>query len=138
MLAPTLNGASCERTIESMESVTESAPECLDCGACCFSSLDDYVRVFGRDHHRLGDHADDLVAWRGNRAYLRMESGRCAALHVDVSGARPRFACAVYDLRPDTCRELERASPACAGERATKASRPVAAAVAARASLRGG
>jgi Fe-S-cluster containining protein len=132
-----LNGASRQRSIEPMERVTEPAPECLDCGACCFSSLDDYVRVFGRDHERLGDHADDLVTWRSNRAYLRMESGRCAALQEDVGVTRPRFTCSVYELRPDTCRELERASPACAGERATKAARPVAAAEAASA-FRGG
>ena len=101
---------------------------CLSCGACCFSQLDTYVPVRGDDHARLGDRASDLVWFDGNRAYLVMSDGRCAALVLDVAGEKPRFVCSVYEDRPATCRELVRGSPACEGERAEKSSRPVDAA----------
>jgi Fe-S-cluster containining protein len=94
--------------------------ECLDCGACCFSNLETYVRVTGDDHARLGERAETLVAWHGNRAFMRMANGRCAALALNEG----RFFCAIYEARPQTCRDLERGSSACEGERATKGDRP--------------
>jgi Fe-S-cluster containining protein len=100
-------------------------PECLACGACCFSTLPTYARVDGDDHARLGEDAERLVAWIGNRAYLRLEDGRCAALAIDARDGR--FVCTVYDRRPRVCRELERGSPACEGERASKGERPLVA-----------
>ncbi len=99
------------------------APECLACGTCCFSNLETYVAVTGDDHARLGGDADELVVFHGTRAYMKMVEGRCAALRIDVE--RARFVCAVYERRPSTCRELERGSPACAGEIATKGDRPL-------------
>ena len=99
-------------------------PACLACGACCFSTLETFVRVTGGDHERLGSRAD-LTRFDGHRAYMRMEDGHCAALVVDV--ATERFVCSVYLLRPDVCRDLERTSPACAAERALKAERPLSA-----------
>jgi hypothetical protein len=98
------------------------APECLSCGTCCFSTLREYVRVTGDDHARLGADAERLTAFVGNRAYMKMADGRCAALRID--GRTGRFACSVYDRRPDACRDLERGSPACLGELATKGDRP--------------
>lgn len=99
-----------------------AAPECLSCGTCCFSGSETYVRVRGDDLARLGDRAGDLVAFVGNRAYMRMVDGRCAALRIERSP--PRFACAVYEARPQTCRDLERGSPSCEGELAAKGDRP--------------
>lgn len=100
-------------------------PECLACGACCFSRLDAYVAVTGADHARLGERADDLVTFRGNRAFLRMVDGRCASLALALSTRE--LVCSVYELRPEVCRALERGSPECLGERAAKADRPPAA-----------
>jgi len=54
---------------------------------------------------------------------MRMIDGHCAALAVDVENRR--FRCTVYDRRPATCRDLERGSPACMGERVTKRERPL-------------
>jgi Fe-S-cluster containining protein len=99
------------------------APECLRCGACCFSTLETYVRVSGDDHARLGDAAESLVRFDGHRAYMRMVDGHCAALVVDARSGR--FVCSMYEARPDTCRDLARGSPACAGERETKRERPL-------------
>lgn len=113
-----------------------SLPECLACGTCCFSQLPEYVRVSGDDYDRLGESAEDLVVFHGNRAFMRMHEarasgatvGHCAALRVDPRSAT--FACTVYGERPQTCRDLERGSSACDGERATKRERPLLAAAA--------
>jgi Fe-S-cluster containining protein len=98
--------------------------ECLRCGTCCFSYLETYVRVSGDDYERLGADSETLVQFVGNRAYMRMGDGHCAALHVTPGG---RFECSVYDRRPETCRTLERGSPECLGEIAEKGDRPRAA-----------
>jgi hypothetical protein len=79
--------------------------------------------VTGDDHERLGAAAEDLVHFVGNRAYMRFADGHCAALGVEPSG---HFTCTVYERRPDTCRDLERGSPQCAGERFAKADRAAA------------
>ena len=50
-------------------------PECLDCGACCFSNLATYVRVGGDDYQRLGEKASDLTEFHGNRCYMRRSMG---------------------------------------------------------------
>jgi Fe-S-cluster containining protein len=99
------------------------APECLCCGVCCFSLLQEYVRVTGDDHGRLGDRAEELVRFDGNRAYMRMVDGHCAALRVEPS--RGRLVCSAYETRPEVCRDLARGSGACLGEIATKLDRPL-------------
>lgn len=101
--------------------VDDSAPACLECGACCFSTLPTAIRVTGDDYDRLGVAAEELVHFVGNRAYMRLSQGHCAALAIETSG---RFVCTVYDARPSICRELARGSPQCAGELFAKKSRP--------------
>lgn len=93
----------------------------MRCGACCFSESPRHARVTGDDYERLGDDAERLVVFLGNQAFMRIDGGCCAALRVDVRGT---FTCSVYERRPRVCRELERGSPACLGELATKAERP--------------
>lgn len=102
----------------------QGVPECTRCGACCFSQAPDYLRVFGNDYERLGDDAARLTHFIENRAFLRLEDGRCAALTFDVP--TEQFLCSVYERRPDVCRALERGSGHCAAERAEKAERPLA------------
>ncbi len=101
----------------------EGAPACLTCGACCFSELANYVRVAGSDHARLGEQADQLTHFEGNRCYMNMHDGHCAALVLELSTLT--FVCTIYDTRPDTCRDLERESMACRGEIHAKAERPL-------------
>lgn len=103
--------------------MTETVPECLICGVCCFSRLDTFVRVTGDDHTRLGDRAEDLVRFDGHRAYMRMIDGHCAALRVEKGSGQ--LVCSAYDTRPQTCRDLARGSAACLGEIATKRERPL-------------
>jgi hypothetical protein len=105
-------------------------PDCLACGACCFSTLSRYAPVTGDDYARLGDAAARLVTWEENRAYMRIEDGHCAALAIDETSGR--FVCTVYATRPSICRDLARGSPQCAGERLAKADRPVRALAALR------
>jgi len=83
------------------------------------------VPVSGDDHARLGDLAEQYVHFAGNKAFLRMRDGHCAALVIDPE--RGHFVCSVYEARPETCRVLERGSPECEGERWAKADRPVSA-----------
>jgi Fe-S-cluster containining protein len=96
---------------------SEFVPACLKCGACCFGESERYVPVSGDDHARLGDAAESLSVFLGNRCYMRMEAGHCAALELTDSG---EFVCSIYAGRPDVCRELERGSNVCEAERERK------------------
>jgi hypothetical protein len=89
---------------------------------CCFSASETYVRVTGADWARLGEAAETWAGFVGHRAFMRMAGGHCAALEIrrDATGAADYF-CAIYERRPQVCRDLVRGSPECAGERATKA-----------------
>ncbi|MDB4976466.1 MAG: hypothetical protein JWN48_4807 [Myxococcaceae bacterium] len=109
-----------------------SVPSCLRCGACCFSQLDTYVEVTGAAYARLGDAAEQLTVFIGNRCYMRMEDGHCSALTTDAS---QNFVCSVYEQRPEVCRALPRESPQCEAERALKGERPLLAKLRAAAPL---
>lgn len=95
--------------------------DCQTCGACCFSTLPTYVAVTGEDYARLGDDAPALTEFHGNRCYMRMHGGHCAALAIDPASGE--FACGVYAHRPSICRELARGSAACEAERVQKLTR---------------
>jgi uncharacterized protein len=101
----------------------EGAPACLACGACCFSRLANYVRVSGADHARIGLPVDELTHFDGNRCYMNMHDGHCAALVIEP--ITNQLMCSIYETRPSTCRELERESPACNGEIHQKSARPL-------------
>jgi hypothetical protein len=87
--------------------------------------LPDFVKVSGDDHARLGARAEELVWFDGNRAYMRMADGHCAALRIEVRSGE--FVCGAYATRPQVCRDLARGSGACRGEIAAKAERPLSA-----------
>ena len=97
--------------------------ECLECGACCFSRLETYVRVTGDDYARLGDRTDEFVRFESNRAYMRMVDGHCAALRIETTSGH--LVCSAYATRPQTCRDLARDSGACLGEIDSKSERPL-------------
>lgn len=100
-----------------------AVPQCTSCGACCFSTARDYLRVLGVDYERLGDDVARWVEFDGHRAYMRMEDGHCAALVYDPNAGQ--YLCSIYERRPDVCRWLERGSGHCAAERSEKADRPL-------------
>tara|TARA_R110002167_G_scaffold255265_2_gene461590 strand:+ start:75 stop:560 length:486 start_codon:yes stop_codon:yes gene_type:complete len=96
-----------------------SPPECLACGACCFSTASDYVPVKGDDWTRLGPDAVRWAVFVNNRAFMRMVGGHCAALRVEPASAErgaARFVCSIYETRPQVCRDLARGSGECHGE----------------------
>lgn len=99
------------------------APDCVTCGACCFSELPEYVRVFGVDADRMDERALGYTEFDGHRSAMRMENGRCAALVVDPDARR--YTCAIYAMRPDVCRSLEPGSGACEADRHAKHERPL-------------
>jgi hypothetical protein len=49
---------------------------------------------------------DTPPGWR----FMNNDGHRCAALDVSIPG---RFPCLIYEMRPDDCRIVEPASPAC-------------------------
>lgn len=71
----------------------------------------------------MGERAGKLTRFIRNRCYMRIVDGRCAALEVDVETSR--FFCSIYEDRPTICRDLQRGSPECEGERYSKAGRPL-------------
>jgi len=80
--------------------------------------------VTGDDWARLGEAAERVAQFAGNRAFMRMSEGHCAALELRhaVDGAA-EFFCSVYERRPQICRDLARGSPECEGELETKQAR---------------
>lgn len=96
-----------------------AAPECLNCGACCFSAAENYVPVTGNDWTRLGPDADKWAVFVSNRVFMRMKQGHCAALQLEApreGGGTSRFVCSIYETRPQVCRDLARGSAECHGE----------------------
>lgn len=75
----------------------------------------------------MGEGGTGLTHFIGNRCYMRLVDGHCGAL--GVAAAAPRFACGVYETRPETCRLLERGSPECLAEHARKYQRAAVAPV---------
>ena len=98
-------------------------PECIKCGACCFSRTENYLRVAGVDYERLGDDAESLTQFIENKAFMKMKDGHCAALVYDRE--QHAYLCSIYPRRPDGCRWLERGSGQCAAERHEKSDRPI-------------
>ena len=76
--------------------------------------------VSGDDHQRLGPDAKQWITWQNNRAFMRMTEGHCAALKIQTNDHGTQFVCAIYDQRPQTCRDLARGSPQCEADWSTK------------------
>jgi len=89
--------------------------------------LETYVRVTGDDWSRLGPAAERVARFIGNRAYMQMRDGHCAALELRVAAdGGCTYFCTIYAERPETCRDLGRGSPQCEGEIALKGERVAA------------
>lgn len=97
-------------------------PECVACGACCFSENPRYLSVAGIDYERLGEDAERLTTFIENKAFMRLSHGHCAALVYEPT--KHQYLCSVYERRPDVCRWLERGSGQCRAELHEKAERP--------------
>jgi Fe-S-cluster containining protein len=83
--------------------------DCQSCGACCYGP-EEYVAVTGVDLVRLGPRDQSrYVVRRGDRAFMKMVSGHCAALHA----RQGHFSCRVYGGRPNVCHVVEAGSREC-------------------------
>ena len=106
-------------TVSSEAAESFQVPGCLSCGACCFSTVSDYVPVTGKDWTRLGAEAERWALFGRNRAFMRMQGGHCAALQLQqptAGGGAGAFVCSIYLTRPQVCRDLARGSGECHGE----------------------
>lgn len=82
------------------------------------------MRVTGADWERLGVDAERVAHFIGNRAFMKMNDGRCAALVPQIAAdGEPEYLCSIYAVRPQVCRDLARGSPECEGERMSKGAR---------------
>ena len=93
----------------------KSPPECTQCGCCCFSQESTYIRVFEVDAERMDERALALTTVIDGERYMTFtrgsrqgEGGHCVALQVTDG-----YRCAIYPMRPDACRWLERGSGEC-------------------------
>jgi hypothetical protein len=72
------------------------------------------VHLLESDEQRMGNRLLPIYTELQERPpyfrFVRNTGERCAGLDVSVPG---RFPCSIYDVRPDDCRIVEPASPAC-------------------------
>lgn len=87
-------------------------PDCQSCGACC---------AYSADWPRFSLESDEQLA-RIPEAFrdddngrMRCDGSRCSALTGTVG---EHVACAVYDTRPDVCRDCQPGDHACREARA--------------------
>jgi hypothetical protein len=90
----------------------ERGLDCQTCGACCRAAYHS-VEVSRRDPVIARHPA--LVVDRGSYLELARAGDRCAALHGgELDGERTtRYRCAIYDDRPQTCRDFTLGSTHC-------------------------
>lgn len=107
--------------------MTASAAEnpCTDCGACCASFRVDFA-VY--ELASMGGSVPDGLAVEVNGSTCRMRGTdhlpvRCAALTGTVG---ERVACAIYEWRPNPCREFRAGDHACDKARARHGLPPLA------------
>jgi Fe-S-cluster containining protein len=83
--------------------------DCLSCGACCYGP-EEYVAVSAVDLCRMTKKAASrYVVTVGERKYMRMVHGHCAALHA----RQGHYSCRVYGMRPQPCKIVDAGSREC-------------------------
>jgi hypothetical protein len=90
--------------------------DCQRCGACCYGP-DEYVSVGELDLGRMSRQTRArLVVRRGERRYLKMLHGHCAALRA----RQGHYSCRIYGERPSPCHVVEAGSRECLAARARR------------------
>lgn len=87
--------------------------DCQTCGACCRAAYHS-VEVARRDPAVKAQ--PSYIVDRGTYLEIRRDGDRCAALgggRLGEDGKVTRYACAIYDDRPRTCREFTLGSAHC-------------------------
>ena len=92
--------------------------DCVSCGRCCHHGPET-VSLLESDDARLGEsrlHALTVLLDRPPYfRFMRNDGDRCGGLDTSVEG---RYPCAIYEVRPQGCREVETGSPCCMEARA--------------------
>ena len=92
--------------------------DCVACGRCCHHGPKT-VSLLEDDEARMGPRLLPLYTEVEPRPpffrFIKNQGERCGALDVSVAG---RFPCAIYEVRPQGCREVEPGSPCCLEARA--------------------
>jgi Fe-S-cluster containining protein len=87
--------------------------DCVDCGRCCHHGPKT-VSLLEEDEERMGLRL--LPIWTEveprppHFRFIKNDGVHCGALDVSVAG---KYPCAIYDARPQGCREVEPGSPCC-------------------------
>lgn len=85
-------------------------PDCVLCGACCYTTNPFYVGLGPEDVARLAPgEAERLTFTTPEGTFMRLDEGHCGAL--DAGGGR--FLCSIYDRRPQVCRDFGRGGAGC-------------------------
>jgi len=86
---------------------------CLRCGRCCRTHFSFYVKEGDLARWRKEGRRDILVhlesreaVWAGDRFIVR-ESGLAVAACPFLRWEGHRFSCAIYETRPQACRDYE-------------------------------
>ena len=83
--------------------------DCQTCGACCYGP-ETYVAVTAADVRGMSRATEGrYVERRGDRLWLKMVHGRCAALHA----RQGHYSCRIYGARPSVCRVVTSGSREC-------------------------
>lgn len=89
-----------------VRSDADPIPECQDCGICCRASVPDYVEL---SDFEIDNIPERMVKWIDTFPFMRMRKGACIAFRSCES----RCSCAVYEHRPNVCRDFERGGSRC-------------------------
>jgi len=87
--------------------------DCQRCGACCYGP-DAYVSVTDPDFDAMSRQTRArLVVRKGERRYLKMLHGHCAALRA----RQGHYSCRIYGERPLPCHTVAAGSRECLAAR---------------------
>lgn len=87
--------------------------DCVDCGRCCHHGPKT-VSLLEADEERMGSRRlaiyTEVEARPPHFRFIKNSGEYCGALDVSVAG---KYPCAIYEARPEGCREVEAGSPCC-------------------------
>jgi len=87
--------------------MSDTAFDCVACGACCFSRNPRYLVLLPEDRER--DLPKDSLIVDGERRFVDFSCGHC--VHLDLTAGQA--ICTVYDNRPEACRAFRAGSFEC-------------------------
>ena len=87
--------------------MSNTAFNCVACGACCFSKHPRYLVLLPEDRDRKLP--PESLFQEGERSFVDFSCGHCTHLKLETGQA----ICAVYEDRPEACRAFRAGSFEC-------------------------